>query len=152
MFIGGLKSPELATSCANLLRSKGLIVDVELNKLARDAYLQRLASARIALLLPYQTEGFYLPALEAMAADVCVVVPDCIGNRSFCLNGVNSIVPNYSLEHLTQAALNLAKRPDQQKELKHNARSMVINHTISNEYHRFLDVLVQLDKTSCYSF
>lgn len=144
VFVGGLKSPELAMSCATALRNKGLTVDIELNKLPRDVYLKRLASSRIALLIPFQLEGFYLPAIEAMALDVCVVVPDCVGNRSFCLDNINSIVPKFNLEDLTHAVLKLSNQPNLQEKLKKNARTTVMNHEISNEYIRFNAVLKEL--------
>jgi hypothetical protein len=144
VFIGGLKSPELAMSCAKLLRAEGVNVDIELSKLPRDIYLKRVASSRIALLIPLSTEGFYLPALEAMALDVCVVVPDCLGNRSFCLDNINCILPKFNLEAMTQAVIQILKLPYQQEKLKNNAHLMCINHEISNEYIRFYDVLKKL--------
>lgn len=141
VFIGGLKAPGLALACAEVLRTKGLRVAIETSSLPREDYLRRVASAQVALLLPHRTEGFYLPALEAMASDVCVVVPDCVGNRSFCLDGVNCVMPGFELESLTQAVLDLVLRPQQQQALKGGARRMAARHDLSTERDRFLEVL-----------
>ena len=46
-----------------------------------------MARARVTVLVPNPKEGFYLPALEAMALGTIVVCPDCVGNRSFCVAG-----------------------------------------------------------------
>lgn len=144
VFIGGLKSPELALACADRLGSKGLRVSIETGLLPREEYIQRVATARIALLLPNRTEGFYLPALEAMASDVCVVVPDCIGNRSFCLDGVNCVMPAFDEAALTQAVLDLVARPDQQEALKSEGRRMAASHDLLTERARFFEVLSRL--------
>jgi glycosyltransferase involved in cell wall biosynthesis len=38
-------------------------------------------------------EGFALPPLEAMAAGAAVVCTDAHGNRDFCRDGVNCLMP-----------------------------------------------------------
>ena len=38
-------------------------------------------------------EGFALPPLEAMAAGAAVVCTDAHGNRDFCVDGVNCLMP-----------------------------------------------------------
>lgn len=146
IFIGGLKSPDLALACASVLRAKGLSVDVETRQLPRDLYLERLASASIALLLPFSNEGFYLPALEAMAMGVCVVVPDCVGNRSFCTDGLNCLTPVFELDALTRATLFLVSQPALQAALKDEARQVAVRHDISNEYNMFVQVLRDISK------
>jgi glycosyltransferase involved in cell wall biosynthesis len=57
--------------------------------------LNWINQAKITVFLPYRDiEGFYMPALEGMALGTLVVCPDCIGNRSFCLPGYNSLGQN----------------------------------------------------------
>ena len=63
----------------------------------RDEFLDAMRRARVTLFLPNEEEGFYLPALEGMALGTIVVCPDCVGNRSFCLPGVNAFRPDYRL-------------------------------------------------------
>src|SRR6202035_4478621 len=39
-------------------------------------------------------EGFALPPLEAMATGAAVVCTDAHGNRDFCIDGVNCLMPD----------------------------------------------------------
>ncbi|MCP5022400.1 MAG: glycosyltransferase family 4 protein [bacterium] len=71
-----------------------------------------LADSRRVLLLPHETEGFYLPALEAMATGAQVICPDCVGNRSFCFDGQNCLRPGYKLGELL-AAVRRGQRMDE---------------------------------------
>ena len=63
--------------------------------MSRDDFLDSMRRARVTLFLPNEEEGFYLPALEGMALGTIVVCPDCVGNRSFCLPGVNAFRPAF---------------------------------------------------------
>ena len=64
--------------------------------LPREKLLLLLVSSRIAVMLPNPTEGFYLPALESMRYADITIVPDCVGNRSFCFNRQNCLIPEYN--------------------------------------------------------
>ncbi len=46
--------------------------------------------------LPNKTEGFYLPALEAMASRCAVVCSDARGNRSFCIHTQTCMMPRHN--------------------------------------------------------
>jgi glycosyltransferase involved in cell wall biosynthesis len=56
--------------------------------------------------LPHKTEGFYLPALEAMYLKTLLICPDCIGNRSFCIDAVTCFAPNYITDDIILAVKN----------------------------------------------
>jgi glycosyltransferase involved in cell wall biosynthesis len=75
----------------------------------RSAHLERLAAASVAVLLPHPSEGFYLPALEAMAIGVALVTPDCVGNRGFCRDGETCLMPAYEANSFAKAALALLR-------------------------------------------
>jgi hypothetical protein len=94
----GLKKPELAARLGSALAGLGFSVEVLTERLPRPRFLRHLAQAEVAVFLPNDTEGFYLPALEAMALGAVVVCPDCVGNRSFCVDGVNCLRPVYTAE------------------------------------------------------
>ena len=53
---------------------------------------------RVTLYLPNRLEGFYIPAAEGMALGTLVVCPDAIGNRSFCRDGENCLMPPYEVD------------------------------------------------------
>lgn len=103
--IAGLKNPQLARTLAVRLQAAGIEAELLLEALPRKHFLARLAQAEVALLLPCEREGFYLPALEAMALGCIVVCPDCVGNRSFCHAGINCYRPAYGVDALVDCAL-----------------------------------------------
>lgn len=105
--IGAIKQPELGMRLANALRLQGLHVRLLDRHLPRAEYLATVAGAEVAVLLPRPTEGFYLPALEAMALGCAVATCDCIGNRAYLEPGVNALVADSSETALTHAVLAL---------------------------------------------
>ncbi len=105
--IGATKQPTLGAALAAALRARGACVTLLDAPSPRREYLATLARAEIAVLLPNATEGFYLPALEAMALGCATVVPDCVGNRTYARPDANAVVPDYTLEGLIGAVSRL---------------------------------------------
>ena len=91
--IAASKQPELAAKLAIALQNEGLSIDV-IEPTDRISFLKRLSRSKIAIVLPDYREGFYLPALEAMALGCLVICPDCLGNRSFCISGQTAVIPH----------------------------------------------------------
>ena len=56
-------------------------------------------------------EGFCLPALEAMATGAAVVCTDAHGNRDFCDDEVNCLMPEASVESVSGAISRLLGDP-----------------------------------------
>lgn len=105
VLIAGAKNPEFARALAERLASVGIHADCQLEPLPRSAFLARLAQARVAVTLPLAREGFFLPALEAMAVGAIVVCPDCIGNRGFCRDGETAFRPDYGIDGVVAATI-----------------------------------------------
>lgn len=105
--IGATKQPVLGAALAAALRASGARVTLLDAPLPRREYLQALARADIAVLLPHASEGFYLPALEAMALGCATVVPDCAGNRTYAQPDANVVMPDYTLDGLIGAVRRL---------------------------------------------
>ena len=133
VFVAGLKNPEVARALAEKLARRGLKVDLADKWIPRRDFLLRMARARVALLLPNKTDGFYLPAVEAMATETAVVVPDCIGNRSFCIDGVTCVMPDYTVEVLAAAAADLAADPARIAGLVAAGKEEAARHAIDRE-------------------
>jgi hypothetical protein len=75
-----------------------------------------------------------------------VVCPDCVGNRSFCLPGVNAFRPNYRFDEVvraTEAALTLP--PSEAARLTANAADTARQHSLEAEREAFGRVLEDLD-------
>jgi GT2 family glycosyltransferase len=58
-----------------------------------DAEVNRMLNEATVFVQTSRHEGFCLPALEAMAAGTAVVCTDAHGNRDFCADGVNCLMP-----------------------------------------------------------
>jgi GT2 family glycosyltransferase len=57
-------------------------------------------------------EGFALPPLEAMAAGAAVVCTDAHGNRDFCIDGVNCLMPDATPAAVSAALARLLGDPE----------------------------------------
>jgi hypothetical protein len=146
IFIGGSKAPEVAAHLHGDLRNTGARIKVVTQFVPRENYLQHINNAKVAVLLPTQTEGFFLPALEAMALDTIVVCPDCVGNRSFCIDRHNCLRPEYTVEALVEATKGaIALSNSERSGWIANARHTVAEHNIAKERTSFLSILNNLD-------
>lgn len=146
VLVVGFKNQELARQVCDRVRI--LAADTELLdlQLPRPAFLEALQRARVTVFLPKAREGFYLPALEAMAIGTLVVCPDVVGNRSFCLPGHNCLRPEYGLEEIVRAtAAALALSPERRAAMLANALQTARAHDMDRERKAFLAILENLD-------
>jgi len=148
ILIVGIKKPELA------LQTEQQICNLKLNKkthtltdlMPRKDFLDLLSDSKVAVFLPFDKEGFYLPALEGMALGTIVICPDCLGNRSFCINGINSLVPFYSVDGImdsTITAFNMNR--NEINNILDSASSTSNQHNIDTEHLSFLEILTLAD-------
>jgi hypothetical protein len=101
LLIAGLKQPTLARKLSDELAERGIATTSLTNPLPRPEFLGLLGRAQITVFLPYEKEGFYLPALEGMAMGSLVVCPDCVGNRQFCFHEENCLRPDYNMASIS---------------------------------------------------
>jgi glycosyltransferase involved in cell wall biosynthesis len=113
---------------------------------ARDHVLGLLGRAAVTVLVPNPKEGFYLPAVEAMALGTVVVCPDCIGNRSFCVDRENSFRPDYDDDAIVAAAREALERADGLKEMRARAAETAKRHDLREERAAFLELLGRVDE------
>lgn len=145
ILISGFKAPELAHEVHRALKEKVPNIRCLTERVPRAEYLVHLNSARIAVVLPRPDEGFFLPALEAMACGTIVVCPDCVGNRGFCQDEVNCFRPDYDGDAVVAAALaafSLAE--DRHQEMRARAAETVRRHSLAAERESFLRILATL--------
>jgi glycosyltransferase involved in cell wall biosynthesis len=113
----------------------------------RPDFLALLNRARVALFLPHETEGFYIPALEGMALDSLVVCPDCVGNRSFCVPGQSAFRPEFSPRAIAAAAEAALRLPaPEAARLRAGARVTFAAHDFAGERRKFHEILASLDR------
>jgi hypothetical protein len=141
VFIAGLKFKKLAQDLGTHLESLGFSVDCLTHHIPRHQYLIRVSQARCAVTLPLPAEGFYLPALEAMAMGVLLVCPDCIGNRSFCVDGLTCLVPKYDLESIKKAVASILSNDALADDLRRNAIEKSHIYSLGKERNAFVELL-----------
>lgn len=144
IFIDAIKQPELGHALHEALFKFGRPATVNSERLPRTTYIERLGAAEIAILLPHRTEGFYLPALEAMALGCAVVVPDCVGNRAYLEPDDNALVPVPRIEALVQAVARLDDASLRQR-LNAAGRATAARFSLAREREAFHAVLDDLD-------
>jgi glycosyltransferase involved in cell wall biosynthesis len=147
ILIAGLKQPDIARQVFDSLAHQALSVQLITEHLPREEYLARVADSRILVCLPLPREGFYLPALEAMAAGTLVICPDCVGNRGFCIDSYTCLKPEYTLEGIVKSvedAVNMSS-PERGK-LQIQARMTTTQHDLMAERRSFLEVLNSIDQ------
>jgi hypothetical protein len=146
LFIDALKAPALGLALADALKQQGIAATLIVERLARPEYLDRLAHAEIAVLLPHPTEGFYLPALEAMALGCATVVPDCIGNRAYLEPGINALVPAPNPTALADVVRQLTRDAELRARLIAAGTATAARFGLSEERRRFHDLLAGLSE------
>lgn len=155
ILIAGLKNEPLALSLYQSLKRRlphaRIEVQVRPPLPTRSDFLHLLNRTRIAVLLPLPAdkgaEGFYLPALEAMALKKLVVCPYAVGNADFCLPGVTCLQPDYNEASLSEAIFNaLAMTDTAQASLIRNGWEISRRHSLEQERQAYLSLLNQIDE------
>ena len=142
VIVVGYKRPELANALSERLTDAKVPHHLLLDFLPREQFLAALAGAEVTVCLPDAEEGFYLPALEAMACGSIVVTLDCIGNRSFCHNLENCLIAPEDPDTLTAATIHaLTLFPKARKALCRQADETVRQHSLAKERQRFHEIL-----------
>jgi hypothetical protein len=142
VLVVGYKDVELARSVCDELARRGVPAHCVLHVVPRMEFLELLARAEFVVTIPREQEGFYLPALEAMALGAIVVCPDCTGNRCFCTDGDNCLMPDRSTRAIVQCIEAAVRMPGPTRSrmldrARETARSMDIAHE-RTAFHRVL--------------
>jgi glycosyltransferase involved in cell wall biosynthesis len=142
VLIVGLKQPALARELAARLTKEAIANTCLTRLLPRQEFLRLLGRARVTVFLPHPQEGFYLPALEGMAAGTLVVCPDCVGNRHFCVDGKNCYLPPYNEAALLEALCRAtnATMSERNAMIVEGARQLD-RYALVEERRRYLEVL-----------
>lgn len=141
VFIAGVKRPEIAKKLAGMLRRRGLRVNCITNQIERESFLGFMAGTRIVVTLPRPSEGFYLPALEAMKLGKVLICPDAVGNRGFCIDRVTALMPQPWPEALVDSVGELLGDPILEQTLIRSARQIASTYTIEQERSAFLKIM-----------
>jgi len=142
LLVVAAKQPSLGQKLASRLARPGRRVELLDAKLPRRAFLARIGQAKAALFLPLAAEGFYLPALEGMALGTLVVCPDAVGNREFCADGRNCLMPEYTEDAVAAAAERaLALQSSTRDAMLVAGRETAARHGLEGERRAFVELL-----------
>jgi hypothetical protein len=141
VLVAANKRPELGRGVAARLHQEGRRVELVDERIPRWELLALVGRARVTVFVPNPKEGFYLPALEGMAAGTIVVCPDCIGNRSFCLPGENCFRPAHDEDEIVAAAETALREEPALDGMRERALATARRHHLAGERAAFLDIL-----------
>lgn len=146
VLVAANKQPELGRSVARKLQAPGRKVELVDARIRREVLVALMGRARVTVTIPNPKEGFYLPAIEGMAAGTVVVCPDCVGNRSYCLDGENSFRPAYDEDAIVAAAERALGGEAPIENLLPAARDTARAHDVSGERRAFLAILDRVEE------
>jgi len=141
VLIAGLKDRPLAIATSEALSASRIPHEVLTTHMPRPDFLAHLANFDHAILLPLPVEGFFLPALEAMALGVSVVMPDCVGARTFAVNGESCVITDRDPHALARAAASLVSDRNRTDTLRSGGRDISRRSSLERERRQLFDIL-----------
>lgn len=115
VLIVGQKNPGMAKQLAEYCAQKGLSHHLLVDWVPKSTFQRTLANARITIHLPKEVEAHYIPAIESMMLGSLVVMPKCVGNLSYAIDGQTCLISEYSLSALTAGLDNALKLKTEQR-------------------------------------
>jgi hypothetical protein len=146
--IVGTKQPAFAAELAGRLSALGLKpVVIGESWLAHGDMTALFRSTEILVALPLPTEGFFLPALEGMAAGCVVISNDAKGNRGHCIPGETCLLPaRGDVDAHVAAIVEALGNADLCRQLVEGGRLAAAPHTMAAEraaFHAFLNGVLE---------
>jgi hypothetical protein len=139
------KQPQMGHAVLEQLADAGRAQIVD-TRSPREEVLDLLGRAAVTVFVPNPKEGFYLPALEGMALGTIVVCPECIGNRSYCLDRANCFRPAYGVEPIVAAAREALARRAELGGMIQAAAETAVRHDLRDERSAFWRILERVDE------
>lgn len=148
--IYGIKKPLIARKLETYLRSKTSANIFLINEsIPQKQFFDALKNTKTAIMLPVEKEGFFLPALEAMAAGALLICPDCVGNRSFCENELNCLIPDYTFDGIKNSLERaFGMGSEEIKALIERGSAVAQKHSLESERRQFFKILDDIQNNS----
>jgi glycosyltransferase involved in cell wall biosynthesis len=147
VLVGAHKRPEFGAELCARLSQRGISARAVVTWMPRQEFLAELGAVEVFVGLPYQAEGFYLPALEAMASACAVVCADAVGNRDFCVPLQTCLQPRHDdLEGHVQAVEALVEDAALRERIRAAGLAMARDYSLDSErraFHGLLDRLLR---------
>src|SRR5438874_7386957 len=145
VLICGVKAKDLARDLQDRLTDENRSIKCLTDYKPRQDFLSEVSNAKVTVFLPRPSEGFYLPALEGMAAGTIVVCPDCLGNRGYCQDKVNCFRPEYGVDEIVSAAHAASEQSENERiQMLDKAEATVQMHSLERERASFARILTSI--------
>jgi glycosyltransferase involved in cell wall biosynthesis len=138
--------PELGRRLLPRLERPGRRIHLIDEQVPRPEYLDWMSRSKVTLFLLYRVEACPLSPLEGMALGTVVVSPDCVGNRSFCLPGVNSFRPDYEDDAIVASVEQALRDYDSLGEMVEQGIRTARERDLPGERTAFLELLDRADE------
>ncbi len=142
LLIVGNKNPALANEIFAKVKHFDLHTEVINGWISKEDFQNKLALSRISMHLPKVVEEHYIPGVEAMMLDSLVIIPDCVGNRSYAKHLETCFVTEYSLVGMLHALQQVLEMDEAKKaQLCINATQASEIFQIQHEHKTLLEIL-----------
>ncbi|WP_223786933.1 hypothetical protein [Marinicella meishanensis] len=111
VLVVGNKNPCAARAIHEQIKSFAGRVQVIDGWIEKTEFQRLLARSKVSLHLPKQVEEHYIPGIEAMMLESFLIIPDCIGNRSYSLDPACCRVTTYDNDALVQTLKSVLALP-----------------------------------------
>ncbi|MGS2719914.1 hypothetical protein [Paraglaciecola aestuariivivens] len=147
LYILATKQPELGRQLYEWANKIGLKVLIHDKATEREQVYQAMAQSKVAIPLPHNTEGFFLPGIEAMALADWAVVPDCVASREYSHNWANVSSCELNLFSCKQAIEHALKKTQSWTLSMHQWRGQAIvsQYNLQQERLSFHQILTQVE-------
>ncbi len=145
ILIVGIKNPEMAVKLAKTLSNDFKLKVVD-RWMCKYDFQETLNNSQITIHLPKEIEAHYIPAIESMLYGSIVIIPDCVGNRSYAKHMDTCVMAEYNLESLLKAVkLALSMGVDEKFSMIKKGQLIVEQFSFDKERIRLLDIFNSLD-------
>lgn len=147
----GIKLYKKMTSILNLkFRKYKISLQIPPALPTRTDFLNLLNNAKTTVFLPLTEErgfeGFYLPALEAMALKKLVICPNVIGNSDFCIPNITCLQPEYNIDAILKyIEQSILMKDVERRRIINNGYQKSLEHDIIYERNSYLNILNNID-------
>lgn len=97
----GNKNPIMAHEILNRLNYPNAKIEIIDRWISKTDFQNLLARSKISVHLPKIVEEHYIPGVEAMMLNSLVIIPDCVGNRSYSKHEDTCYVADYNTDAMT---------------------------------------------------
>jgi hypothetical protein len=142
ILIVGNKNPTMASQLLMKLTHLNLKIEVIDGWIGKQEFQIKLAQSHLSVHLPKQVEEHYIPGVEAMMLDSLVIIPDCVGNRSYSKHMETCFVSAYDVESMVNSISSVFNlNTETKKQILNNAKNESTLFSLENESKVILSAL-----------